>query len=728
MKKSIKTIAFALLTVGMLAGCNKNSAPAAQGDWSDEAKADMTILMGEVLPYVQLEEETFYFEYQYQAGQALFTIGDESATNLVANYGDKLEDAGFRTTLYQGQPVYEKTNAAGYNIMLAFGWYEATAEYAQGNEIRALATLPEFKKWPADLVNFVFEINEAEAYDIPAFDAANASFVVDTYLYYGIFPYGVEVDIYGATEAEIGAYPYKLRNAGWTYDEASGTATKEFPELDGIATIGLIRGQTQAGEDVFSVIGLFSLSAIPTETWPAEKIAAAFEKLGLPEFEIPAPQGEGYTYEYRFDKSNIGYADEKEPSSCYDAMYINNMSADQFAAYGEQLNAAGWEGTATARGSYFKKHNDTLKATAQIYLAWTSSATYGEYATLRIYYVMSPDPSPDWPAADISAAFADLGLPEFEIPAPEGEGVGFKYDYDPSNKQDLNDPASCYDRVRVYGLDAEGLLAYVDKLEAADWVVVDEWLGDYTLQKHFDELNATATIMVEDYIAYSAACVYVRIYYIMDPDPSPVWPAEQIAEMLGEDVTDVLPAYVGENVTFKAYNDGYGMGVTVFVGEGNEEAAMEAYATTLTTAGFVPANDGTFKSKNGQFTVELYKGIDGAFNIELALVRHLSNEINDFLDMMESDVVCPDLSQFDDDVDWDYTGIDYDGGYYFVTWIDGDICEALTTILVTAGFQDPGEEDPDYGYLCYSADDSVLFQYMYVEYYLQTAIYVMVLG
>lgn len=701
MKKSIKTIAFTLLSVGMLAGCNK-PAPGPAKDWSDEVKATMTALMGEVLPYVELDEETFYFQYTYETGVVEFVVGDDNETNLVENYGQDLKAAGFKYVSMGSEAYYRKTNEAGYSISLEFGYYEATAEHPAGNEIYGVVEMPEFTSWPEELVKLIFVINDADYFDVPAFEAANATFEVDTYLYWGILPYGAQVLVYGATEAEIAAYEAKLEAAGWDYDAESGSATKAFPELDGIATIGAFAVDPEIDEETqevveegyYAIIPLFSLDAIPTETWPAEKIAAAFDTLGLPAFEIPAPTSTGHTFEYRFDKGNLEYADETEPYYCYDNLYINNMSAEQFAAYGETLNAAGWEGTASAGGSNFTKHNDSAKATAQIKLAWTSSESYGDYATLRIYYVMSPDPSPDWPSEALAAAFETLGLPAFEVPAPEGEGVGFKFEFDSSNANYLDYPAYCYDNVQVYGLDADGVEAYFAKLATAGWEVSYAGSSYTEFTKHFDSIKGTATIRFYNSSASNGYDI-IRIYYIVDPDPSPVWPADEIAEMLGSDVTDVLPACTFEGATFKCYNDAYGMGVSVFVGDENIAAAMEAYADTLVAAGFVQRDDGKFASKNNQFIVELYEGTDGAFGIELTFptsVASLLNQIGAGYDL-------PDLSALEDKVDWNNTKLK--NSYTLQIAYEGDVVESVLAALTAAGWTVPAEPT-DYGYECFT--------------------------
>ena len=728
MKKSIKTIAFALLTVGMLAGCQPKPSPVSK-NWDDDTQKAMNLFFGEVLPFVELNAETTYVDVSYDAGLVEFVVGDDSEVNVMEGYDSKLTAAGWTLTSMEGEDYYIKENDAGYQMILEYGYYEATEEHAAGNEIYVMSLLPDFKEWNEDLVHLIFAINDKEYnyFQTPAFEAANATFLVDTYVQdYGFFqvPAGAQVVIDGATAAEVFTYAAKLCNEGWTVttsDEGTFTAQKAIAEIDGIATVGFFLNDGEKGDGYVYVISLFSISAIPTETFPADKIAAGFAKLGLPAFEIPAPDSTGHTFEYRFDYGNFDYLDE--PSYCYDYVYINDMTEEQFNAYVAKFETAGWT---VEEGNYDNeysatKHIDTAKATASVDISWTASEKYGQFAELTVYYIMEPDPSPDWPTEDLNAAFAALGLPAFPIPAPEGEGVGFKFKFDDGNLDYLDNPALCYDNVQVYGLDEDGVTAYFAKLEAAGWEAVYQSSSYVEFNKHFEDLHGTATIRFYNYSA-SYGYDYVRVYYILDADPSPVWPAEEIAELLGEDVTDTLPECTFAGATFKCYDDAYGMGVTVFVGEDNVAAAMEAYATTLTTAGFIPGNtDGSFISPNSQFTVDLIEGIDGAFLIELALVRHLNSEVSAFLASRGKSVAFPDLSSYESyGVDWDYTGV---SSGRWETWINGNHEETLAAAFAAAGYTGTDAPNEDVGaYLMYDATDSITVQMAYVASYQQTLI------
>ena len=183
MKKSIKTIAFALLTVGMLAGCQPKPSPVSK-NWDDDTQKAMNLFFGEVLPFVELNAETTYVDVSYDAGLVEFVVGDDSEVNVMEGYDSKLTAAGWTLTSMEGEDYYIKENDAGYQMILEYGYYEATEEHAAGNEIYVMSLLPDFKEWNEDLVHLIFAINDKEYnyFQTPAFEAANATFLVDTYV------------------------------------------------------------------------------------------------------------------------------------------------------------------------------------------------------------------------------------------------------------------------------------------------------------------------------------------------------------------------------------------------------------------------------------------------------------------------------------------------------------------------------------------------------------------
>ena len=438
---------------------------------------------------------------------------------------------------------------------------------------------------PFELIQSIFAASGEVYYPIPDFEAANAEFLATEYAAGGWYYDSVLIQVSGATDEEIeNYYNVALPAAGWSY--AGGIATKAFPDLGGVATIAF--GTFDDGS--FAILMYYGFTPIPQAGFPSEAIAAAFEQLGVTPFEIPAPDGEGYTYEYEFDDSNLDYVDY--PSYCYDTMYINNMNEDQLDAYALKIQEAGWADSVSNGKHTFTKQFGTkvAKFTCQHYY----SDAYGDYVSLRIYYVM--DNAPAWPA-DKAAQLVEKFAPGSSTVIPECPG-GTKYSAyigNSYNEIDVEGPESLKDE-------------YAGILRAAGWTETED--GSYVFISPAQDIQII--------LAYTSYGLEIRVSgYIA---PAAEWPAEDVAALLPSTFVDSVPAFEGAD-SYQLYNDNYGMGVTCFVGEGNEETAMAAYAETLVTAKFT-LNNGFYHSEHDEFKIELWKGTGGAFNIELSIVPH----------------------------------------------------------------------------------------------------------
>lgn len=160
----IKLISLAVL-VPMMTACpkpKKNSNVV----WSEEINEAMILYCGEVLPYVELNEETL--TYGYNESSAVFYVYDDNEVKLLENYAELLVSAGFEET--ENQDIlgdtyisYDKTNEVG-DISVTFGFDEGDDETLPGNYINV--AVPEYitedllaewgyekqQGWPAQLV------------------------------------------------------------------------------------------------------------------------------------------------------------------------------------------------------------------------------------------------------------------------------------------------------------------------------------------------------------------------------------------------------------------------------------------------------------------------------------------------------------------------------------------------------------------------------------------------
>ena len=114
-------------------GCGGDD-PTPSGDvgWAQDVKEEMTEYLGLVLPYVQLDTATLYHGWNEDEGA--YFIGDDSETNVLDGYGDRLLRTGWTLVDNAGYPEYTKSTEVG-DLTLHAEWYEASDLYPCGNEI-----------------------------------------------------------------------------------------------------------------------------------------------------------------------------------------------------------------------------------------------------------------------------------------------------------------------------------------------------------------------------------------------------------------------------------------------------------------------------------------------------------------------------------------------------------------------------------------------------------------
>ena len=114
-------------------GCGGDD-PTPSGDvgWAQDVKEEMTEYLGLVLPFVQLDTATLYHSWDEDEGA--YFIGDDSETNVLDGYGDRLLRTGWTPVTEEGYVNYTKSTEVG-DLKLHAEWYEASDLYPCGNEI-----------------------------------------------------------------------------------------------------------------------------------------------------------------------------------------------------------------------------------------------------------------------------------------------------------------------------------------------------------------------------------------------------------------------------------------------------------------------------------------------------------------------------------------------------------------------------------------------------------------
>ena len=696
--------AFGLAACG---GGKTNPPPDPDPDnWSEEVQEEMLEVLGELLPYVALTEETLYFDSMVQGSVGAFVIGDETETNLLEGYGDLLEEAGFEEYTYQGSSYYAKLTEDGDELYVQFGWFEATEEYEAGNEIYAeIYYAPEtYDSLPIDEIVAFYESFGIEEVDLVDYETAEGSFqLLEDYtdLEEGFFALGV----YDSSSEEMEAWAQALTLAGWNL------TTDSYGDYSGLFgdTLAEIYIGNYIGMSLDCIVIQFTIGVEFSSEWPAEDISAIFEENEYQEYAFPAFVGEAATF-YAETYLYWGLI----PSAAQ--VTVRGATEEEISAFlTTTLPEAGWAVTGSAEDGIatkvFEEYNGV--ATVEFY--------DDDDFIILLDFGFSAIPGAEFPHEALAEAFEALGVTPFTIPEPDGEGYTYEYAFDEYNLDYVDYPNYCYDNMYINNMSEDQFNAYIEKLHDAGWEGEANSSGAYELRKHFEE-GFTATIRLswydsETYGQYAS----LRIYYIVEEDPSTEWPAEEIAEILGSDVTDVLPEFVFEGAGFVPYNDSYGKGVSCFVGEENIEAAMKAYAGVLVEAGFhYDEESGLYASPNNQFFVEIYEGTDGAVGLEFTfplLPGFIGRNAESFLASrgVES-ATLPDFSSLEDIFLQEQLGT-----YGYRVYFEGDVVETVLDLIETAGYSVP-DEPSSWGYECISADGLVEIDVNYSESYKATSI------
>ena len=239
--KSLKLLAL-VMTATMLSGCfnskggstnTSDNNPGEQSLWSSEIQAEMNKYIGEVLPYVQLNESTIYHGYDdtYSSfGVFYYVIGDDNENNVLEGYGDALLAAGYVYDSDDYGEYYDK-EINGFTVSVSYEYYDAETDTNPGNEITVMvpqyvdeeyllaAGYEKMEGWPTALVaNAMQGTNKTLA----GVNTTGEWFVVED-----VFE-DTDEDcwyrcLYLATQGDfVEAFGTICSNAGYAYDEDYG--------------------------------------------------------------------------------------------------------------------------------------------------------------------------------------------------------------------------------------------------------------------------------------------------------------------------------------------------------------------------------------------------------------------------------------------------------------------------------------------------------------------------
>ena len=367
----------------------------------------------------------------------------------------------------------------------------------------------------------------------------------------------------------------------------------------------------------YSTSGPFYLYASDPFCYEFPDLAAEYALYNVEGPNILEPETADLYYEFIPDEDNSEYHAAGYDSWLNASLYIYGLDEEAFMAYGLQCTLAGWvisEGE--DEGEYTATYDDEgsgLRYTVNIYYC-------DDYVALSWDYLGTTIPAANWSEvieqANAILAEHDFDPIPYELPAVEGEG----YEYD------VKDYIQGWDEVDIFvtGPSDDYVTTYGAILVEAGW---------RDLGSNYYEIETTAGI-AKIQIGYSTYSnrFYIYLFATLQPLPTAEWPAEAVAEMLGEGITDELPAfdadYLPSGSYFQAFNDEYGMGVMVYPNEeeADIETYLEMYVDVLTSGEnpFVYDESQYYYSPNGEFRVYLYEGTENNLVIELSVAYALN--------------------------------------------------------------------------------------------------------
>ncbi|MCR5505891.1 MAG: hypothetical protein K6F07_02750 [Bacilli bacterium] len=439
---------------------------------------------------------------------------------------------------------------------------------------------PYYYEWPEETVAAIVEYFESDA-TVPAFDADYYGF--DTsYIYFG------QVALYCYVESTTAVADYKatLLENDWSVSEE----VDEDGFYNAIAPSEDLQLSFAYDADYQDLDIYISSYTKPVTEWPAEDVAQLVENVAPGSATVvPALDG-GDNYVILEDWNEVDVYGDESLLDTYIEILLDND----------------WEllvGENESENTYNAPAGDVKVV-----------LTYSDYqGALWIEVKASTPILKAWPTETV-ASFVEELVPGSETVVPALDG-GSKY-------ETLNSYAY---GVNVYG--EESLLTtYQSILVEASWV--DD--GNNTYHSSAEDIQVELVYFEDGYLS-----ITISKYYV----PSLEWPAADIANLLGEDVTDTIPAYSGDNEGFILKNDNGYYTVEVLLAEDADiEQAIGSYITTLTDAQWTD-KEGIYYSPNDQIRVAVYDFGNGRIVINFErnpLTKEFPlDRVNAFLDEHE---------------------------------------------------------------------------------------------
>ncbi len=410
-----KTLIVPVVAAMLAVSCGSDPTPVK--DWSKEIKDFMTAELGEVLPYMELDEASLVYAYGSDSYGGMFYAYDDNETNLVATYGEKLVAAGYELDATAGS-YFKETSISNIEIQLAY--YEAEGEpgeegyVAPGNQIS---------------VGYLYVEEPAGEWKDADFKALMTEKLTEFLPYMPLdvvtddFHFGESTKmsgfVFGAVERnETISYGLRLANAGYYYSEDLEAFFKPLDDRIIVVEFTYIDPEEAAsyGYDSALVEIDFSLRYVDLNYFPSTEIATYYlEELDetIPVPELISENTTSYSYDENVDQWGTHYAD----------VYCYGTTTEELKSYVSALINVGWLVSDYGEDAYLFLPGTNMRCTVFDYHGYEDPDD--PYTAWISFYDVEATVYPDNTSTAYTIAH-ELGLESSEVKDMTAEGAEYK--------------------------------------------------------------------------------------------------------------------------------------------------------------------------------------------------------------------------------------------------------------------------------------------------------------
>lgn len=474
--------------------------------WTEaEAKLMSDHLYGEVLPYTGLEASEVNYSEQYNA---IVILGGTVTDEVLESYARALSYNGF-VLISSTQLLFEKsvqTDAGKRFIQVSV--------MDNKGQLAIVAMDPYYYAFPTVFAKYAAEEYFASKEVLPATEADYFE-IVESETALGIIAYM-------SANTDDAGYGAILTAAGWSVQSEKVNGNYLAVAPDNAYMIAYIYN---------AQYGALLISYSPVNFWNDTPIKAFFAKYNGTYVELPSLDIVGGQYYFEEANTNEYYYEQGAIDMVVAFLTIYGGTSQDAANYMTTLQEAGFK-VLNSKDSYSATKAVEGKGLFRLDYSYDPEK---QVITLIFYIYLEPFPTTEFPQDEISELLG--GYIVDKLPGYDGETSGFQ----------LNDDSyGTYIVVQVpQGTEEAAIASYTETLLANGYRLENEGGSVYVSEHH--------EIFVQMYKdSGSFKIVFYRAPYLS-------WPSAQVAAYLGEEISDMVPAFADERAdefAFEPAEDG----------------------------------------------------------------------------------------------------------------------------------------------------------------------------